>query len=545
MATSGSGAPEPAPAQVDVTRLPLLARATLLVFLSFGTYVRVAGVWCQALYGDEEHAVRNLTASYAGILCYYDPVGSHVAFPILQRASMDLFGPSVFSYRLPAVIAGLLGLWLLYPLGRHLVGRGPAWLATTLLAVLPLHVYHSRFARAYALVFLLALVLLFNLVRALEGQRRAWIGVGLASALLPWVHLSTAAPVAALAVTSVALAWRQPSRPFLRDALSTYVAAAALALALFAPGVESLIESLQWLSSQRGKQGAALTDVLALLGGSAAGGWAIAIGSALAGILLARRGRPAGALFLTALVTPPVTVWLSKTIGAETAYARYQFIALVPLLLGSAWVFFELLGRIRAGLRGGPAYAAGLGLVSLQALLNPIPMGGLFGAFSNYKQWLVPEPGLARPFSSTPAIYHQLANSPRALTVVEFPFIPEATALFDNYQRQHRQHTLVGVTSRTEGIYARRPYVSLRELDLAASDVDCVIIHKDLKSEFERVLAEASPHYDMPTDAGLVVEERMMKRLHETWGEPTFEDEFVQAWMVAREPAAAGSPKDR
>src|SRR6185503_15460625 len=142
-----------------------------------------------------------------------------VPFPLLQRAAMDVFGPTVFSYRLPALVAGLLGLWLLYPLGRHLVGRGPAWLATLLLAVHPMHAYYSRFARAYTLVFLLGLVLAFSLVRALEGRRRAWIGFALASALLPWVHLSTAAPVAVVDLVAIVLAWRQPSRPALRSAL--------------------------------------------------------------------------------------------------------------------------------------------------------------------------------------------------------------------------------------------------------------------------------------------------------------------------------------
>ena len=63
-------------------------------------------------------------------------------------------GESVFTFRLPFVLAGLLGLWLCFPVARALVGARAAWLATLLLAVHPMHVFYSRFARAYSIVFL-------------------------------------------------------------------------------------------------------------------------------------------------------------------------------------------------------------------------------------------------------------------------------------------------------------------------------------------------------------------------------------------------------
>ncbi len=316
----------PASARTDGAALPILARAVLVVFLLAGTYVRVAGVWRQALIGDERHAHAHVTNGYAHILSHFDVVASPIGTTVLQRLALDVFGASVFSYRLPSVLAGVLGLWLLYPLGRRLVGRGPAWLATLLLALHPLHVYYSRFARSYALVFLLALVLVFTLVRALEGRRGAWIGAGLASALLPWIHLSTAGTVASLAVIGVVLAWRQHFGPALRRSLVTFGVAGALCLALFAPAAESLIGSLRWLGTQRGKGEAAFSDVLALLGGSALGGWVMAIGSSAAGIWLARKRAPIGAIFLTVLLVPSITTWLSDTLASDLAYARYQFV---------------------------------------------------------------------------------------------------------------------------------------------------------------------------------------------------------------------------
>lgn len=511
----------------DERALPGVARAALVLFLLAGTYVRVAGTWRQVLGGDEAHAHKYVMSGYGYILSHFDVVTNPIGPTLLQRLALDAFGASVFSYRLPSILAGVIGLWLFYPLGRRLVGRGPAWLATLLLAVHPFHVYYSRFARPYTLVFLLALVLVYALVRALEG-RRGWLVAALTAALLPWMHLSTAATVASLAVVGMASAWRLRPDAAFRRSLLAFGSAGALCLALFAPASETLISSLQWLATKRGMGEASFPDVLAILGGSAVGGWSMAIGSSVAGIRLAKERRPLGAIFLTALLVPAITTWLADTPAISISYARYQFVSLVPLLLGSAWLLFGVLSRSPV-LRRGPSYALGIVLVSLQACLSPIPASELFGAFSCHEEyWPFPREEPTPPFTGTPEIYHRLARSPRELKVVEYPAFPSYTRpLLANYERQHRQHTLIGLTGITEGVYTRHPYVSLRELDPRSSDADWVIVHKDLRREAEAFFDRAIPD-ESNLRTGIALEE--VRSFQKTWGEPAFEDEFVQAW---------------
>jgi len=61
----------------------------------------------------------------------------NVPLPLLQRLFLDLFGLGVVSFRLVALVPGILTLLLMYPLLRAFVGRDAAVLASCLLAVNP------------------------------------------------------------------------------------------------------------------------------------------------------------------------------------------------------------------------------------------------------------------------------------------------------------------------------------------------------------------------------------------------------------------------
>ena len=194
-------------------RLAVLAGA-----LGLGAWLRLQGLADLPLYGDEHHTVflkiegryvDLAEVSYGAILKTFDEVGSHVALPLLQRLSLDVFGAGVVPFRLVAIVPGLLALLLAYPLLRRFVERDAAALATALLAVNPMVVYYSRFARGYALALLLALVLGWAVRSTLDRERRGksgWVALVASAALLPWVHLSTLGFVLALALATLALA---------------------------------------------------------------------------------------------------------------------------------------------------------------------------------------------------------------------------------------------------------------------------------------------------------------------------------------------------
>ncbi|WP_243357742.1 glycosyltransferase family 39 protein [Fundidesulfovibrio terrae] len=77
--------------------------------------------------------------------------------------------------KLPSVLAGILTVLVLYPLGTRLYGGRSGLFASALLSLSLYHLQYSREARPYSLYLLLAATSLWLLVRALESNRpRHW-----------------------------------------------------------------------------------------------------------------------------------------------------------------------------------------------------------------------------------------------------------------------------------------------------------------------------------------------------------------------------------
>jgi len=77
--------------------------------------------------------------------------------------------------RLPSAIFGIAGVWMLYAVGRRLIGRSAALLASFFMAISVLHVNHSQEVRWYSLVALLSLLATYCLIRSLEEHRSRYV----------------------------------------------------------------------------------------------------------------------------------------------------------------------------------------------------------------------------------------------------------------------------------------------------------------------------------------------------------------------------------
>jgi 4-amino-4-deoxy-L-arabinose transferase-like glycosyltransferase len=146
---------------------------------------------------------------------------------------VTLFSHSEFVLRLPSVLLGTLGIPLIYRLGRELASepgqaRHTGLLAAGLLALNPFHVWFSRDARNYGLVFLLALLIFYTFQQLLQGQKR-WGAFVIVSALAYITHYF--ALLLALAhFVYFLLNFRQSYRLFRRWVLAQAVAFIPLAL---------------------------------------------------------------------------------------------------------------------------------------------------------------------------------------------------------------------------------------------------------------------------------------------------------------------------
>ena len=524
-----------------------LARALLVVFLAAGTYLRVEGFWNLPLYGDEYHNLSILAQDWRGIWTSFDDRGSHVAFPLLQRASQELLGRGVWVLRLPALAAGIGGLLICYPLARRLVGSTAAVIATAGFALSPMHVYYSRFARPYALVMFLALVLVFLLDVALHAKRRAalaWVGAGLVTGLLPFVHLSSIGVVAALGLGAVSLAWlRERSARTLLGPLSALALGTVVCVALYAPAWDALRLYMDRRTEGPPPEPFDPLGIATLLSGGRVAGVLLSVALPIAVAGLAGH-RPATAVWLAAVVAgPAVVLALTRPHGMAYAYARYLGAALPFLLMGASWL-------VAAAVRSQSAAVAAGALAVLAAYAaGPLsPARPDDGPFSNTYLALRALPAFDRPYPGTPAFYATLADDPEVHCIIEArPLLSRSVLLYRNYYLQHGKRVLLGRLE-ANGPAVEGPYSWLQSPDLVEqSGADTLILHRDLRDEvagyWEFVYGQAWPEIENRADRTFMERNRdyspprrglarLEAQLEARLGRPVYRDESIVAWKL-------------
>lgn len=538
--------------------------AVLALALVLGAWLRLRGLAELPLHGDEYHtllrgaeAIDLAAASYGQILSEFDTVGSHVPLPLLQRLSLDLFGPGVGSMRLVAIVPGLLLLLLAYPWLRAFVGADAAALATLAVALNPMVVFYSRFARGYVLALLLAFALGWALVRLLDPERRtraAWTALVAAATLLPWVHLSALGYVLALGLAGMALAWRESRALALRLA-AAFALAGGLCFLLYLPVLGAVVSYFRVMESE--PPPLTWLGVPTLLAGGRGAAWVALFLLAAAVPLGWRSHRNAVVLGLAGLAGPLVLLFATQPRGMDYAWARYVMSGLPVLAALWALALTELGVRF---LRGGTAGLA-LGAVLLLAQLATGPLGPRAprdGAFSNTYLALHPLPAFDEPWPGTPAFYRTLAEEPGARRIVEIPaLLTRAVLLYRNYALQHGKEVWIGWPGELPAGIRGPPYA--RPLGLAPGEADYLVLHKDQVAEvpeyFRFVYEEAWPRRRVAADETFMRRQETIygqnlvdaaklapiaARLGEVHGAPCFEDERIVVWKL---PAAGEEGK--
>ncbi len=139
-------------------------------------------------------------------------------------------GQADFILRFLSVLWGLVGVAGLYALGRRLLSQKIGLLAALLLAVSPMHVWHSQDARMYSQLFALAILSTYLLVRAVDEDRlRYWLGYALLATSCLYTHNTAFLTIGAQVVFGLGLLairregpgpparWREPGRADGRD----------------------------------------------------------------------------------------------------------------------------------------------------------------------------------------------------------------------------------------------------------------------------------------------------------------------------------------
>ena len=175
-----------------VSRPPFpLAAITALAALVRLSHLGAKGLWADeiftAVFADPANSWGEVARRALGT-----PIPSPPLWFWITHAFLLLFGKGDAIVRLPSALAGILGVLAIYLVGRRLFDAPTGLIAALLLAVAPLHVYHSQEARFYAVVPLLALVALYGLWDGLIRNRaRGWALFTLATLLGLYIHLTT------------------------------------------------------------------------------------------------------------------------------------------------------------------------------------------------------------------------------------------------------------------------------------------------------------------------------------------------------------------
>ncbi len=155
--------------------------------------LRSIGLDQQLWYDEMTTLLDSVRHPLGQILTSYDSQNVHMLYSILARISIVAFGEHAWSLRLPAMLAGVAGVPLLYLLARQITSQREALLAAALLALSYHHVWFSQNARGYTLMVVWTLLGTHLFLRAgRDGRVELWPAYGLVMALGMYTHLTMA-----------------------------------------------------------------------------------------------------------------------------------------------------------------------------------------------------------------------------------------------------------------------------------------------------------------------------------------------------------------
>ena len=141
----------------------------LIGLFLIAAFLRIPGI-SRSLSHDEIYTwVIFASGPLVDIFTSYDLPNNHILHTLFVRATAAVFGDAEWSLRLPALLASLFSLPVLFGLTRRLTQSIPAALgATLLLAVSAVHIGFSQQARGYTLLMLFCLLHAWALLAAIE-----------------------------------------------------------------------------------------------------------------------------------------------------------------------------------------------------------------------------------------------------------------------------------------------------------------------------------------------------------------------------------------
>lgn len=320
--TSGLG---PRRALAGIVALTGIALVMRLYRLDEGLWLDEVTTW-----------VRYMRLPLSEIPTVYGTENQHFLFSLLARLSMNVFGESVWAFRLPAALFGAASIWALYLFGSEAAGRKEGLLGAALLTFSYQHVWFSQNARGYSGLLFWTLMASWLLLRGLREQRTGiWCAYAFAAALGVYTHATMAFVLIGHAIIA---AWQTRGRRAWRGTALGFGLGFALTLLLHAPAMVSIFTGVSHTVSVVQEWKSPLWTVLELArglrvgyAGAAAGVLALAL--FLAGVWSYWRSRPevVALLVLPPLIGSAILLAMGHHIWPRFFYFAFGFGALIVI----------------------------------------------------------------------------------------------------------------------------------------------------------------------------------------------------------------------
>jgi uncharacterized membrane protein len=395
-----------------------------LVILLAGAVMRLWRLGSASLWTDEVTTRLRAQASISG--CLDSVLASGNQTPLYFLMINRLPNHNELLLRLPSALLGVFGIALMIFVVLRLYGSANlALTAGALIAFNPYHVWLSRTARPYALVFVLALAISYLFLTILRGHgtRWHWIGFVLCSMAAYMTHaFLLALPV--VQYTVLILTSRR-ERPLVRRWFIAQTIA-AIPLAIWAgflvanfdqvrvggqwiptPGVPDLLLTL-WnmtVGYEGGAQWFMLPGLVIALGGLAIG---------LAKVARARRDNPEGLYWMVLIVYPLVGVF-GLSISVVSLYVDRYFMILLPAL-----ILLVLSGLARLPR---PLWRPALGVIVLTGAVSIVSI--LFSGDYQRENWQEVAAYLEQRQQPGDVM---VTDNPSALQAFDYYFVPHTPA---------------------------------------------------------------------------------------------------------------------
>ena len=517
-AQRAAAAPGASPGALHPIEIALLGGA-----LASGVALRLHQIRAQIPCDDEWHALDALLQQTPGwIATHFGFADYSIPLALYDALVAHTLGLGELALRAPSLLAGIVAIVLLPLLVRPIFGAKTSVVFAWLLAISPLHVYFSRYARPYSIAFLAVTVGVLVFLRWMDSGRLRWGVLWAACAALgSWFHLLMLPFLAAPGMWALFQAWR--GRPLPRHFFLVSGAAVLGLAALVGPPLVIDQAALADRAGMHGIQFRSLIPAYELFSGAQEPLLAFAVGLALvAGLFQIRHLAPATwryLLFLCAVQIAALSISRPAELRIPIVLARYTLPALLLFLVAVAAGLGVLDRRLRSEWSWIPPHTASVVLVACLLAFGPLlslhspPNRTYFApnAWTNHGLYQYQYAQGARTIWARgsfyprrfPPVYREIAQvaAPED-AVLEAPWYPYWHCNpFPFFQKLHRRRMLIGFVTppgeelRPGELRPRDPRLRFRNFahvadfeTLRREGVRFVVFHRDLEAEMTHVM---------------------------------------------------------